>query len=322
MDPWFTIVIPTRDSGAWIGALLDHYRARGFVPTLLVDSRSTDDTRSIARARGAPVIDMPNFSFTESIVAMTREIVRTPWALFVHDDEVPSDALFARLRGPEPPAAVQSVAIPRRWAWYEPGQPLRYGRSDHWKDRAGTTGADHHWRLFRPDRVEFVAQMHSDGFLIDRWSRVPPSAYIVHFEWVIRGAGQRAAKLRRYDRHRYGFGSFFANMYLPESQPPGVIEYLPFETDAFDGLARVYHAARGPDPKFEPRTVGEVLARLRNDLKTWLGLQSLKQPPKDRQGLTPRPEAEVKDPYTSSELVSPEAAATAQLGTHDGAATR
>ena len=27
MDPWYTVVIPTRDSAGWIGVLLAHYRA-------------------------------------------------------------------------------------------------------------------------------------------------------------------------------------------------------------------------------------------------------------------------------------------------------
>jgi hypothetical protein len=300
MEPWFTIVIPTRDSAAWIGVLIDHYRARGIAPTLLIDSRTRDETWKIARERGVPVVEMPNFSFTESMVQTTRDIVRTPWALFMHDDEMPSDGLFARLEGPEPPATVQSVAIPRRWAWWEPGKPLCYGRSDHWADRAGQNGSDHHWRLFRPDQVTFVAKMHSDGFLIDRWSRMPPSAYFVHFEWVLRTRGQRAAKLRQYDRHHYGYGAFFANMYLPEDQPPGVIEYIPFETDVFDTLAATYYAARGPDPVLGPLTLEERYARLKNAVKTRLGLLHLNRPPKHRAGLNPRLDAEVADPFAAS----------------------
>jgi hypothetical protein len=296
MDPWYRIVIPTRDSAAWIGAVIDHYRARGVAPVIAIDTRTKDSTRQVVERHGAEAVDLPAFSFTESIVAITRGIVATPWALFVHDDEMPSDALFARLAGPQPPDAVQSVAIPRRWAWYEPGRPLCYGRSDHWRDRAGDNGADHHWRLFRPGAVTFVSKMHSDGFLIDRWSRMPPEAYIVHFEWIIRSRGQRAAKLRRYDRMRFGYGKFFANMYLPEDQPPGIIDYIPFETDAFDRLARVYYGARGPETTEQPLTLGERWARFRNMAETRLGLAHHARTPGDRIGLAPRPEAEIADP--------------------------
>jgi hypothetical protein len=297
MDPWYTVVIPTRDSAGWIGVLLDHYAARGLVPTLLVDTRTKDDTKSVARRHGARVVDMPGFAFTEGVVAMTRDIVETPWALFIHDDEMPSDALFARLNRP-PPATTpaQSVAIPRRWAWYQPGAPLCYGHSEFWRDRVGINGADHHWRLFRPKDVTFIAHMHSDGFLIDRWLRMPMDAYLVHFEWVIRSRGQRVAKLRRYDRARYGYGRFFANMYLPEDQPPGAIDYIPFETDAFDRLAQTFYAMRGPDLADEPPTLGDHWARIKNDLGTWAGFSHHSRTPKDREGLTPRLEAEIVEP--------------------------
>ena len=125
MDPLYTVVIPTRDSAGWIGTVLAHYRARGIVPTLLIDTRTRDDTKAVAGRHGARVVDMPDFAFTEGVVAMTRDVVETPWALFVHDDEMPSDALFARLRTPPPSdTPAQSVAMSRRWAWHEPGKPL------------------------------------------------------------------------------------------------------------------------------------------------------------------------------------------------------
>lgn len=297
MDPWYTVVIPTRDSAGWIGVLLEHYQARGINPTLLVDTRTKDDTKSVARRHGARIVDMPGFAFTEGVVAMTRDIVETPWAFFIHDDEMPSDMLFARLNRPPPATtAAQSVAIPRRWAWYRPGAPLCYGRSEFWRDRVGINGADHHWRLFRPNDVTFISHMHSDGFLIDRWLRMPMDAYLVHFEWVIRSRGQRVAKLRRYDRARYGYGRFFANMYLPEDQPPGAIDYIPFETDAFDRLAETYYAARGPDLPDEPLTLGDHWARIKSDLGTWAGFSHHSRTPKDREGLTPRLDAQLVEP--------------------------
>ena len=293
-EPWYTVVIPTRDSAAWIGPLLAHYRARGVTPTIMLDTRTRDDTRAIATRHGARIVDMPGFTFTERMVALTREFVTTPWVAFIHDDEMLSDAVFERLRGPQP-EGVQSVAIPRRWAWYEPGQPLRYGRSGHWRDRAGDNGSDHGWRLFRPDQVTYISVMHTEGFLIDRWSRLPPHAYNVHFEWVLRSHAQRVAKLRRYDAYRYGYGTFFKNLYLPEDQPAGVIDYIPFETNAFDELARTYFAARGPDPKPTPLTLRDRWAQLQMKLTTGLGLTSADVTPEYRQRLEPRLDAEVPD---------------------------
>ncbi len=296
MADWFTVVIPTRDSAAWIGTLLAHYQAHGVTPVILLDSRSTDATREIAEKAGAPVVDVHGFSHTEGIVQLTKSCVTTPWALFIHDDEVPSGKLFERLRGPQPPAAVQSVAIPRRWAWYEPGKPLAYGRSDHWKDRTDQPGSDYTWRLFRPDHVEYTSAMHTEGFLIDRWSRFPLDTYYVHFEWVIRSHNQREAKLRRYDEHRYGHGRFFQNMYLPESQAPGIIEYIPFETSSYDALAKAYFAARGPDRPLPRRSLRVQFIRARNYIRDKIRTPNLKAVAKDRKGLGVQREREVPDP--------------------------
>jgi hypothetical protein len=206
---WFTPVIPTRDSAAWIGPLLAHYQARGVTPVVLLDNRTTDFTRAIVTEAGARVVDIHGFSHTEAIVKVAAGCVETPFALFIHDDEIPSDALFRRLAGPMPPAAAQSVAIPRRWAWYEPGKPLSYGHSTQWHDRTGQPGTDHSWRLFRPRDVTYTATMHSEGFYIKNWSRFSLDEYFVHFEWILRSRAQREAKLRRYDEHRYGYGAFF-----------------------------------------------------------------------------------------------------------------
>ncbi len=259
-----------------------HYRARGLVPILLLDARTRDNSRAIAARHGVRVVDIASFQFAEGLARLTRDLAPTPWALFLNDDEVPSDPLLERLAGPPPPAAAQSVAIPRRWAWYEPGKPLLYGRSAHWPDRAADAGADHHWSLFRPRDVNFISAMHTDGFLIDTWCRLSPEEYVIHFEWVLRTRAQRAAKIARYDRYRHGYGSFFANMYLPEDQAPGFIDYRPFSTNAYDRLAQAYFAARtsGPSPILEKCRA--FLSMRRNDVA-----------PDDRADLAPKPEKEV-----------------------------
>lgn len=238
---------------------------------------------------------MPDFTFTEATVGLSREAVRTRWALWVHDDEVPSDALLARLAGPAPRDSVQSAAIPRRWAWYAPGERLCFGASPQWQDRTGRHGMDHTFRLFRPHAVTFVAAMHSEGFRIESWGRLPPDHYIVHFEWVIRSMAQRRAKLRLYDRARDGFGRFFESMYLPELQPAGFIDYTPFETDAFDALAEAYWRARQPPGPIPKRTLREWWRRWRGFAAGRLGLVDFRRDDPDRSWVKPRPELEVPD---------------------------
>lgn len=299
MEPWFTVVIPTLNSAAWIGVLLEHYRERHVTPTILLDDKTTDETRAICERMGSPIVDIRGFSFTEAIVAVTRDCVRTPWVLFIHDDEAPSDKLFERLKGPPPPDEAQSVAVPRRWIWYDPDKPLQYGRSDHWQDRTEQSGTDHAWRIFRPDQVKFVPAMHSEGFYIDRWSRFPLDTYFVHFEWVLRTHAQRVAKLMRYDEYRYGYGKFFEKVYLPESQKEGIIEYRPVETQSYDKLAAAYFAARGTSSPLVRPSLKTRYA------KTWKHLLNKVRPTDfakealDRKGLNVRLEKEVLDPYSA-----------------------
>lgn len=295
MQRWYTVVIPTRQSGKWMSALLEHYRARSVAPILLIDARTTDDTRQIAAEYGAQCVEVKDFTFTEAIVPLVKDVVTTPWALFIHDDEIPSDALFERLDGPEPPAEAQSVAIPRRWAWYEPGQPLKFGRSDRWADRALHAGADHAWRLFRPQEVEYVPAMHSEGFYIDKWSRFSSDLYIVHFEWIIRTRAQREEKLRRYDEYRYGYGVFFEPLYLPERQPEGLIDYFLFETHDYDRLAEVYYSLREPDLKIPHHSLRTRVSGMKSRVPDNLGLNDLFKEPSDRRALGVHLEKEIRD---------------------------
>ena len=293
MSNWWTIVVPTRNSAPWLQILIDHYAARGVRPVFLLDERTSDGTEAILQRSKLTVHRFGGFRFTEEIVGMARDVVSTPWALWVHDDEMPSDAFFERLNGPPPPQGAQSVAIQRRWIWYEPGQPITYGRSDGWPDRTGQGGDDHAWRLFQPAQVKFISVMHTEGFQIDRWSRFGPEAYLAHFEWVARSRAQRVAKLRHYDQFRYGYGVFFHRVYVPEEQPPGTIVYSPVHDTDYTALVQAYFAARGPDPAVPPLSLWERWQRLSvrsgSFLRDRLGLKE----PVDRLGLSPRMDKEV-----------------------------
>lgn len=295
MDTWATIIIPTRNSAVWIRSLIEEYAARGVHPTFVLDERSNDKTEEILRESGLPFHKTGAFPFTEAIVSISREIAKTPWVLWMHDDEFPSEGLFARLSGPEPADAVSSVAVQRRWVWFEPGKQPTYGRSRHWHDRTDQPGADHCWRLFRPDRVTYVSIMHTEGFLIEKWSRLQPQCYIAHFEWVIRTRAQREAKLRRYDAYRFGYGTFFRRLYLPEDQEAGVIDYVPCGHDRYDRLLPSYFGARGPNPPNPPLTLHERSQRLFARLNGLRGMGVFRREAKDRLGLQPLRENELAD---------------------------
>jgi rhamnosyltransferase len=66
-DPLATVVVRTKDEGASIGRLIDLLARQTIaarLETVVVDSGSSDDTVSIARAAGVHVIEMPASEFT------------------------------------------------------------------------------------------------------------------------------------------------------------------------------------------------------------------------------------------------------------------
>ncbi len=137
--------------------------------------------------------------------------------------------------------------------------------------------------------------MHTEGFRIGIWSRFPADCYIAHFEWVVRTRAQRAAKLRRYDAHRFGYGKFFSRHYLPEDQDQGIIDYEPVGTNEYDALVQAYCAARGPDPRDPPLTPRERWQHLRARIAGLRGPRALGREPNDRIGLTPHLANEIPD---------------------------
>ena len=142
--------------------------------------------------------------------------------------------------------------------------------------------------------------MHTDGYVVEDWARLPREEYLLHFEWVVRSHAQRQAKLKRYDRVRYGFGKFFESYYLPEDQPSGMIEYRPLGP-AYDALADAYHASRLDGVSPERDNVGDVCRAILRRFGIGIGTNSLKVVPADRQGVRPQLDREVA--YDAADLI-------------------
>ncbi len=138
----------------------------------------------------------------------------------------------------EMPPKIGPVAISRREVQFIDGQ-LQYSRleSYYWTDR-DFTFLNPHWRAFRSTKVEFNDCIHTPGFGLKDWTLVPPSAYFVHFDWILRSFTQRLEKLRNYERQRAGAGWGFAHYYLPEIYAHQDLRWTSFENNQFSGLAR------------------------------------------------------------------------------------
>ena len=110
---------------------------------LVLDSGSTDETRTIAESRGAHVIvnAFENFSKQRQVAL---ELVQTPWVLFVDADERVTPALAAEVRQAVTSETADAFWIPRE--------------NDFWGHRllGGGWWPDHQLRLLR------VAASHYD----------------------------------------------------------------------------------------------------------------------------------------------------------------
>lgn len=111
---------------------------------LVLDSESTDETRTIAERHGARVVvkAFENFSIQRQVAL---DLIQTPWVLFVDADERVSPALAAEVR--------QAVASETADAFWIPRE------NDFWghRLRGGGWWPDHQLRLLR------VASSHYDS---------------------------------------------------------------------------------------------------------------------------------------------------------------
>lgn len=217
------VVVPTRDSTGWIGAVLDAYDRLGVRPLFLVDSRGADGTRRILEARGADVAEVtPEADLVEDMVWRIPSVTDAAWILRFDDDEMPSRTLLEWVASALPGMDADQVAFSRRWCLFSPEGRLRYSRLEdfHWSE-ARPDLLDPQSRLFRADRVRYVRGIHTAGFEPSAALRLAPAeAFFCHFDWIVRGPAARLAKLRRYEREAAGGGVRFGRFYLPECLRP------------------------------------------------------------------------------------------------------
>ena len=87
------ILIPTLDEAATIGEVIDGFDAEGYTNVLVVDGDSNDDTREIARERGAEVL-VQSGSGKGQAVREAVDRIELPYVLMVDGDATydPADA--------------------------------------------------------------------------------------------------------------------------------------------------------------------------------------------------------------------------------------
>lgn len=87
------VLIPTLNEAETIGNVIDSFRAHGYENVLVVDGRSTDDTRKIATERGARILEQSGSGKGQAI-REALEHIRAPYVLMADGDGTyrPEDA--------------------------------------------------------------------------------------------------------------------------------------------------------------------------------------------------------------------------------------
>ncbi len=219
----FRLVIATRNSGRHLRHFLQSYRSLGIRPFYVLDSRSTDDTAELLRAAGADVVEVtPEADRVEAMIGLLGTLCRgTRWLLRLDDDEFPSEVLLKWIAANLADIAMDVIQLPRRWCIVGDDGVACYSAAEtfFWHPERPDL-SDPQPRLFRPDRVAYCSAIHSAGFDLEKAGFAPSAAHLCHFDWVVRTAAERIAKIRAYEAQSHGAGLGFLRFYLPEAADP------------------------------------------------------------------------------------------------------
>ncbi|MFC5367532.1 S-layer glycoprotein N-glycosyltransferase AglJ [Salinirubrum litoreum] len=95
------VLLPTMDEAETIGDVIDEFVAEGFDRILVIDGGSTDDTRDIARDRGAQVVVQSGSGKGQAVREAVHDYVESPYVLLLDGDGTyradDADAMLAPL---------------------------------------------------------------------------------------------------------------------------------------------------------------------------------------------------------------------------------
>jgi len=209
------IIIPTINSAHYIDLILSYYRQIDIPVTVFVDSKTTDETASIAARHAQEVIPFlnPAARVGEMIEGISRHC-GSRWVLRIDDDELPSIGMLGFVRDFILRDERRVVGFDRYQSVFNlNGEPFYSIKHDPITHRQ--------WRLYRPDQVTFHGRGHTAGFDFDDKQKLvaPTTSFMIHLDWVLHSRAERLRKLARYDAHTAGHGVPFREYYLADESP-------------------------------------------------------------------------------------------------------
>ncbi len=215
----FRLIIPTRDSAAWIGAILDRHLSLGVSPLVVIDTRTSDNTRDIVLSRGVSFLEFtPRGDYPEAgMLEFAAENAGADWVLRLDDDELPSRALVEFVGSVGVKSKNQCWFFERRELYREDGRvvfsqsPGKYPLPDY-PQYLQPMGRLHH-----VDRVNYLEEVHTVGFReLKLFGFAPKDAFIVHLNCLLNSFSRRLSKVLRYEEIKPGVSWALADEYLPE----------------------------------------------------------------------------------------------------------
>ncbi|MFY9656452.1 MAG: glycosyltransferase family 2 protein [Methylocystis sp.] len=201
MNRAYRVVIPTRDSAAWIGHVHEAYRRIGVEPLYIVDTRSSDGTSELLRSlKGDSIPFTPHGDIVEAgMIEFGAKAAGTEWVLRLDDDEFPSRRLLEWAAAVDLNSEGPVWCIPRKDIYSREGGFVY----SQWPPRLVWVGdrfcLNPQERLFRVDAVRYTDTVHSPGFETQPpHQHAPEGCLFIHFNNIVRNLGQRLAKVRKY----------------------------------------------------------------------------------------------------------------------------
>ena len=246
-DIEFTVVVPTINSARWIGRLHEYYQAIDVDPLYCVDTRTEDHTAGVledCKARRAFVTG--KHRRVESLLAELHLHVNSEWILRVDDDECPSAEAMAWIRETRCDFAADTVSFPRKWLHCASNGQVLYRATRDWDSEYSPRGEDRQFRLYRKDRVTYVDEIHTAGFVVTRALAAPPQACLYHFNWILRSKAERLARIAEYHTQRGGDSSWMNLFYIWEDVETWSSEGEVTEPNVVRLAHQIDAVARGP----------------------------------------------------------------------------
>lgn len=190
----------------------------GLPVDVFIDHRTGTDQLGLLAQNGVPyrIARNPEVFVAEGIMPDISRQVEDEWIWVLNADEWPSpglvDSVLRAVHGASEDPSIKVVALPRRWVAL--GKDGRAVHSRHWRLARG----DYQYRVFRHKEVKFRPQVHTSGFYFQTSEaiRLPKTAWLYHFDWVVHSFEARQRKLSRYESLVPGVQRRLKAYYLPE----------------------------------------------------------------------------------------------------------